>query len=87
MYHTGSARVDHYNTSHASHYTDRRVPLVVPPGKGGVDMSKSNVPLGRDYVPPEESHTTSMFRGTQIPPHARARECPSRGTLGARLLN
>lgn len=61
------------------------VPLKVPPGKGGVDMTKSSIPLGRDYVPPTEAHTASMFRGTQIPEQNRMRTCPSRGTLGARV--
>lgn len=86
---SGSARHDHYNTSHASHYmpTDSSR-LTIPPGKGGVDMTRSSVPLGRatgTQQAMETAHSASMFTGQQVPEHARMRTCPSRGTLGTRM--
>ena len=48
-------------------------------------MTKSSIPLGGPHTKmTETAHTASMYRGQQVPEHARMRTCPSRGTLGAR---
>lgn len=82
LYQHPAAGSAHYKTSNNSHYLEHpELRLVVPPGKGGVDMTKSTIPLGRDVgLPPETSHTQSMYRGhLQVPVRAT---CASRGTLG-----
>ena len=77
------ARPDHFRTSHTSHYAERpETKLVVPPGKGGHDMTVSNVPLGGDLMI-RESHTQSAFLAHERIPVRPA--CASRGTLGTRL--
>ena len=86
----GSARPGHYSTSYESHYTQPGTKLVVPPGKGGVDMTHSSVPLGRaagGNLPTGVAHSASMFTGQQVPEHARMRTCSSRGTLGTRRIS
>lgn len=74
----------HYTTSHTTQFTAYPgTTLMVPPGKGGVDMTRSSVPLGVDDYPTERAHTATAFVGTGL--DCTRASCPSRGTLGARL--
>jgi hypothetical protein len=76
----------HFSTSHATHYAKPGGKLVVPLGKGGVDMTVSVVPLfeGTEGGPSNTTpHSASIFTGAQPPDGIRA-ACASRGTLGAR---
>ena len=75
----------HYTTAHATHFTAhpevRRVP---PPGKGGVDVSGSDIPLGslnNGDAPTPATHSHDIFQGAQ-PPDGLRHTCASRGTLG-----
>jgi len=76
----------HYETSHESQFRGHPdYPLVVPPGKGGVDQTYSKVPLG-DLVNAHATgipHSVSIHAGDQLLDGLRA-TCPSRGSLGAR---
>ena len=56
---------------------------VVPPGKGGVDMTRASIMLnaGKYPIAPPTSH--AAFTGVQ-PAYGVMRRCESRGTLGAR---
>jgi hypothetical protein len=77
---------NHYVSANHQHYgVDRPSSLYrhAPPGKGGVDMTKSTIPLGRDHYPMQPSHTHAEFLG--MPGEQRA-TCSSRGTLGTRGL-
>ena len=84
LYQTTQPGLIHYQTSNMGHYMEHHGhKLVVPPGKGGVDMTRSTIPLGFDpQLAMETSHTHSMFTGMQ---GERRATCSSRGTLGTRL--
>lgn len=78
----------HYNTSYNSHYSDTSgVRLRVPPGKGGVDMTRSTIPLGDRDLPFTTAHSAAMYTGQQVPHTERVRPVGSRGTLGAKVLS
>lgn len=78
----------HYNTSYHSHYSDTAgVKLRVPPGKGGVDMTRSTIPLGERDLPFTQAHSAAMYTGQQVPEAERVRCVGSRGTLGAKVLH
>ena len=79
------ANSGHFVATSAAHFSPRDAQLIRPPGKGGVDMTKSAVPLGRESLPPTQTHAQSVFLGRQVPPDERIRLCPSRGTLGVRV--
>ena len=74
-----------FTNMHRQHFTEYPgVPLVVPPGKGGVDMTGSVVPLGSDFhsTPTPEPHSHYAYTGAQLDEIRHT--CASRGTLGAR---
>ena len=76
---------DHFMTTQGQHFIDHKTRLVVPPGKGGVDRSMSDVPLGSDFdsttmTPQPHSHVA--YTGAQL--DELRQTCASRGTLGAR---
>lgn len=82
--------VGHYATSMGTQFSEPGVALVVPPGKGGIDMTRSVVPLGSmnsgatpSAYPTPAAHTGSAYMGAQLPNGLQPR-CPSRGSLGAR---
>ena len=81
----------HYRTSSQMHYNTYDVQLKVPPGKGGVDMTRSTIPLADSRCNERQAmqaHTASMFRGEQPSHEEKVRKCASRSTLGAgRTLN
>lgn len=79
----------HYVTANASQFTEPSVKLVVPPGKGGVDMTRSTgmqyiVPLGKVSDTTIESNYAATFRGMQNPDGVRP-TFPDRGTFGMQV--
>jgi len=74
----------HFATTHGQHFAEHFAQLVVPPGKGGVDRSMSDVPIGSDFdvTTTPQAHSHLAFSGQQL--SALRETCASRGTLGAR---
>jgi hypothetical protein len=65
--HATKVPADHYRTSHKSDFMDRHPKLVVPPGKGGVDVTRATIKLSTGDYPTETTHYASVYTGQQLP--------------------
>jgi len=76
----------HYQTTNSSGYMPNFTGLVVPPGKGGHDMTASRLPIKQDTSAEMESHSRAIYRGAQLRPEDVPSLMGHTNTLGPKII-